>query len=64
MDGHMGAETCTTQNLRVVEIRADENLLMIKGAIPGAPGSQVVVRPAVKRQRTQKRPPAPQTSEE
>ncbi|HXC49919.1 MAG TPA: 50S ribosomal protein L3 [Candidatus Limnocylindrales bacterium] len=55
MDGHMGAETCTTQNLRIVEVRADENLLMVKGAIPGAPGSQVVVKPAVKRQRTQKR---------
>ena len=55
MDGHMGSETCTTQNLRVVEVRADENLLMVKGAIPGATGSQVIVRPAVKRQRTQKK---------
>ena len=55
MDGHMGSETRTTQNLRIVEVRADENLLMVKGAIPGCTGSQVVVRPAVKRQRTQKR---------
>jgi large subunit ribosomal protein L3 len=63
MDGHMGNETCTTQNLRVVEVRPDENLLMVKGAIPGAPGSQVVVRPAVKRQRTQKRPATPAAAE-
>jgi large subunit ribosomal protein L3 len=55
MDGHMGSETCTTQNLRIVEIRPEQNLLMVKGAIPGATGTQVVVRPAVKRQRTQKR---------
>jgi large subunit ribosomal protein L3 len=54
MDGHMGQEKTTTQNLRIVEVRADENLLMVKGAIPGATGTQVVVRPAVKRQRTQK----------
>jgi large subunit ribosomal protein L3 len=55
MDGHMGQDTCTTQNLRIVEVRADDNLLMVKGAIPGAKGCQVVVRPAVKRQRTQRK---------
>lgn len=53
MDGHMGQEKTTTQNLRVVEVRPDENLLMVKGAVPGATGTQVVVRPAIKRQRTQ-----------
>jgi large subunit ribosomal protein L3 len=55
MDGHMGQDKTTTQNLRIVEVRADENLLMVKGAVPGAAGTQVVVRPAVKRQRTQRR---------
>lgn len=55
MDGHMGQDTTTTQNLRIVEVRADDNLLMVKGAIPGAKGCQVVVRPAVKRQRTQRK---------
>jgi len=59
MDGHMGQVTRTTQNLRIVEVRADENLLMIKGAVPGSAGCQVVVRPAVKRQRTQRRVAAP-----
>ncbi|HEY2774929.1 MAG TPA: 50S ribosomal protein L3 [Candidatus Binatia bacterium] len=58
MDGHMGQDKCTTQNLRVVEVRADENLLMVRGAVPGAPGTQIVVRPAIKRQRTQRPAPA------
>jgi len=60
MDGHMGQDTTTTQNLRIVEVRADDNLLMVKGAIPGAKGCQVVVRPAVKRQRTQRKAAAAQ----
>lgn len=55
MDGHMGSQRTTTLNLRVVEVRADENLLMVRGAVPGAAGCQVVVRPAIKRQRTQAR---------
>jgi large subunit ribosomal protein L3 len=52
MDGHMGSEKTTTQNLRVVEVRPEENLLMVRGAVPGSKGCNVVVRPAVKRQRT------------
>jgi large subunit ribosomal protein L3 len=55
MDGHMGSERTTTQNLRIVEVRADDNLLMVRGAVPGSKGCQVVVRPAVKRQRTQRK---------
>jgi len=55
MDGHMGSDRTTTQNLRIVEVRADENLLMVKGAVPGSKGTQVIVRPAVKRQRTQRK---------
>ncbi|WP_334136081.1 50S ribosomal protein L3 [Tepidimonas sp.] len=48
MTGHMGAETVTTQNLDVVRVDAERQLLLIKGAVPGAKGGFVTVRPAVK----------------
>jgi large subunit ribosomal protein L3 len=48
MAGHMGAENITTQGLEVVRVDAERNLLLIKGAVPGAPGGDVIVRPAVK----------------
>ena len=48
MAGHMGDERVTTQNLEVVQIDAERNLLLIKGAVPGANGGQVTVRPAMK----------------
>lgn len=48
MAGHMGDERVTTQNLEVVQIDTERNLLLIKGAVPGANGGQVSVRPAVK----------------
>lgn len=48
MCGHMGAERVTTQNLEVVRVDVDRNLLLIKGAVPGAPGGDVVIRAAVK----------------
>ena len=48
MAGHMGAEQVTTQNLEVVRVDAENNLLLIKGAVPGATGSDVIVKPAVK----------------
>jgi large subunit ribosomal protein L3 len=48
MAGHMGAESVTTQGLEIVRVDADRNLLLVKGAVPGAPGGDVVVRPAVK----------------
>ncbi|SDT12563.1 LSU ribosomal protein L3P [Halopseudomonas litoralis] len=48
MAGHMGARQVTVQTLEVVRVDAERNLLLIKGAVPGAPGSDVVVRPAVK----------------
>ncbi|MFM1603140.1 MAG: 50S ribosomal protein L3 [Porticoccaceae bacterium] len=48
MSGHMGAEQCTTQNLEIVRVDAERNLLLIKGAVPGAPGGNIIVRPAVK----------------
>ena len=48
MAGHMGAERKTVQSLEVVRVDAERNLLLVKGGVPGAPGSQVIVRPAVK----------------
>lgn len=48
MAGHMGAARVTTQNLEIVRVDAERNLLLIKGAVPGAPGGNVIVRPAVK----------------
>ncbi|AFU99019.1 50S ribosomal protein L3 [Simiduia agarivorans] len=48
MTGHMGDERVTVQNLEVVKVDAERNLLLIKGAVPGAPGGDVIVRPAVK----------------
>ena len=48
MSGHMGAVTCTKQNLEVVRVDAERGLVLLKGAVPGAKGGHVVVRPAVK----------------
>lgn len=48
MTGHLGAERVTVQNLEIVRVDAERNLLLVKGAIPGAPGGDVIVRPAVK----------------
>jgi large subunit ribosomal protein L3 len=48
MSGHMGVVRRTTENLRIVGVDAARNLLLIRGAVPGAEGGQVVVRPSVK----------------
>jgi large subunit ribosomal protein L3 len=48
MAGQMGNVKKTTQSLEVVRVDAENNLLLIKGAVPGATGSSVIVRPAVK----------------
>ena len=48
MPGHMGDERVTVQNLRVVQVRPDEGVILINGAVPGPNGSYVVVRPAKK----------------
>lgn len=49
MPGHMGSKRVTTQNLRVMQVRADENLILIKGSIPGANGGIVTVKEALKK---------------
>lgn len=48
MSGHMGNAKTTVQNLEVVRVDLERNLLLVKGAVPGAKGGDVVVRPAMK----------------
>ncbi len=48
MPGHMGDERITVQNLRIVQVNADDNCLLVSGAVPGKPGCYVVIRPAKK----------------
>ena len=48
MSGHMGVVRRTVENLKVVEVDAERNLLLVRGAVPGAEGGQVVVRPSTK----------------
>ena len=48
MSGHMGAENQTTKNLQVVKVDAERGLIAVRGAVPGAPGGDVIVRPASK----------------
>ncbi|WP_348661031.1 50S ribosomal protein L3, partial [uncultured Idiomarina sp.] len=48
MAGQMGNERVTTQSLELVRVDAERNLLLIKGAVPGATGGDVIVKPAVK----------------
>lgn len=48
MSGHMGAERVTTQNLDVVRVDAERNLLLVKGAVPGATNGNLIIKPAVK----------------
>jgi large subunit ribosomal protein L3 len=55
MSGHMGVLRRTTENLTVVEIDTKRNLLLISGAVPGAEGGEVIVRPSVKAARLARR---------
>jgi large subunit ribosomal protein L3 len=49
MPGHMGDERITVQNLRVLQVRGDDGVIVVAGAIPGPKGSYVVVRPSKKK---------------
>jgi large subunit ribosomal protein L3 len=49
MPGQMGGTNITVQNLQVVQVRAEENLILLKGAVPGANGTTLVLREALKR---------------
>jgi large subunit ribosomal protein L3 len=54
--GHMGADRVTTRNLKIVKVDAEQNLLIVRGAVPGGPGGYLVIRKAV----AAKREPQPQ----
>ena len=56
MPGHMGQVQRTTQNLEVIQVREADNLLLIKGAIPGAEGDYVIIRESKKRPKGWKPP--------
>ncbi|NNC86987.1 MAG: 50S ribosomal protein L3 [Akkermansiaceae bacterium] len=58
MPGHHGTYNRTTQNLKIVQVRPDDNVILVSGAVPGHKGAYVVVRPAIK-----KPAPAPAKSE-
>ena len=55
MSGHMGVDRVTTENLKVIEVDVERNLLLIRGAVPGAEGGQVIIRPSLKAARLAKR---------
>ena len=50
MPGHLGDERKTVQNLEVIQVRTEDNIILVAGAVPGAKGSHVIVRPAIKGQ--------------
>ena len=49
MPGHMGAVQRTARNLAVVQVRKDDNVLLVRGAVPGPAGATVIVRKALKK---------------
>ena len=49
MGGHMGDVRCTTQNLKVVQVRPEDHVLLVRGAVPGPTGATVLVRKAIKK---------------
>jgi large subunit ribosomal protein L3 len=49
MPGHMGSRRVTTQNAKVVQVRKDDNLILVRGSVPGANGDIVVIQEALKR---------------
>jgi large subunit ribosomal protein L3 len=55
MPGHLGDERVTVQNLQVMQVREAEKVILVSGAVPGANGSLVVVRPAIKRRAEEKK---------
>ncbi len=54
MAGHMGDENCTTQNLYIIGVREAEGVLLVSGAVPGANGSYVEVRPSIKKKQEER----------
>jgi len=58
MAGHMGHRTVTNLNLEVVSVDAERNLLLVKGAVPGPKGQEVVIRPSVRTKKAPAKAPA------
>ena len=54
MPGHKGLASRTVQNLEIIRVQADDNLLLVKGAIPGANGDYIVIREAKKKPKQKK----------
>lgn len=54
MPGHMGDDRVTLQNLRVLQVRDEDGVIVVSGAIPGAKGSYVIVRPSKKKKAAKK----------
>ena len=54
MPGRMGGRKVTVQNLKVVQSRPEDNVLLISGAVPGSKGGYVIIRPAIKKQASAK----------
>jgi large subunit ribosomal protein L3 len=48
MAGHLGTDRVTTQNIEIIAVRPDENIVLVRGAVPGARNGIVLLRPAVK----------------
>ncbi len=53
MAGHQGAQRVTTQNLKVVAIKEDEGLLLVKGCVPGPKGAVVVIKKSIKKRKVE-----------
>ena len=49
MPGHMGDERITTQNLEIVQVREADGVILVSGAVPGAKGTYVMIRPSIKK---------------
>ncbi len=52
MAGQMGNVRCTVQNQQLIRVDAERNILLVKGTVPGAPGGNVIVRTAIKKEET------------
>jgi large subunit ribosomal protein L3 len=55
MPGHLGDERVTLQNLRILQVRGEEGVIVVSGAVPGAKGSYVIVRPSKKKKAVSKK---------
>jgi len=55
MPGHMGDERVTLQNLRILQVRSEEGVIVVSGAVPGAKGSYLIVRPSKKKKAAAKK---------